>query len=166
MEKITLSELKERYTYNPTTGVFTLNYYFRGMQPGTTAGSYNSHGYLEVSINKKRELIHRLAFLWMTGDYPKEPYQVDHINGNRSDNSWSNLRLATKEENTRNRKVLSNHSTGVKGVTKRSDRNKFRAGIKEGNYFKHLGDFDTIEEATIVVKNYRENLHGDFANHG
>jgi hypothetical protein len=97
----------------------------------------------------------------MTGAWP--PNDVDHINGVRDDNRWTNLRLATRAENLRNMKAKTN-KTGLKGVYLNAGR--YTARIRH-NYTSHyLGRFDTPEEAHAAYRKAADALHGEFANPG
>ena len=87
---ITQSELKKILNYNPDTGIFT-----KVLKNGTIQrrGFSYARVYIGITINRKTYLAHRLAWLYMTGEFPK--YMTDHINGNTEDNSFSNLREST-----------------------------------------------------------------------
>jgi len=87
-------ELKAKLDYDPETGIFT--------REGEIAGTITNNGYVQISINNEPYLAHRLAFLYMEGKLPKNC--VDHIDRCRLDNSWTNLRHATKGENQYNKK--------------------------------------------------------------
>ena len=90
----------------------------------------------------------------------KSELQTDHINGNKLDNRCSNLRLATARQNSQNRKLRSDNSTGFKGVYNRWG--KYRAAIRINGKLKHLGIFDTPEEASEEYQRIAVNLHGAF----
>lgn len=90
---------------------------------------------------------------------------VDHRNGDRLDNQRRNLRLCTKAENARNRKINRNNTTGYKGVQivpKRNSPNIYRAMIKAKGKLYNLGDYPTKEEAANAYKEAATRLHGDF----
>jgi hypothetical protein len=99
---ITQIELKEMVTYDPLTGHFTW-LVDRGTNKlkGKRCGNIECDGYVSCCFNRKRYKAHRLAYLYMTGDWPK--LEIDHINRNRQDNRWENLREATRSENASNR---------------------------------------------------------------
>jgi len=99
---LTAARLRELLHYNPDTGVFTwvepaINKQFLR---GSIAGSRMVNGYLSLCIAQKRYYCHRLAWLYMTGESPRE--HIDHINGNPADNRFCNLREATRCQNMQN----------------------------------------------------------------
>lgn len=90
--------------------------------------------------------------------------EIDHINGVKDDNRFSNLREATRGQNTRNSKTRKDSSVGLKGVS--PDRGKFRARITLNGVRIYLGTFATKEEAFEAVRAARRELHKEFANNG
>jgi len=108
-------------------------------------------------------LIHRLAFLYMEGSFPSD--DVDHINGNGTDNRWINLRSVKRVENARNVKLLSSNTSGHAGVGWDVHRNKWRARITVNNKTKHLGRFDRIQEA-VDARKHAEIEYDFHPNHG
>lgn len=117
MEKLTQEYLKEILEYNPETGIFTnkINRNSRARK-GEDAGYLRKDGYLQVSINWNKFKLHRLAWFYVFGIWPKD--QIDHINGIKKDNRISNLREANNAENSRNRGSSKNTSSKYKGVSK------------------------------------------------
>src|SRR4051794_40587735 len=113
---LTAEELRTLVSYDPETGIFRAKTKRLGSyrKIGDELGTVNALGYVVMSIDKKRYYGHRLAVLYMTGAWPEQG--MDHINGGRSDNRWSNLRLATQAQNVRNRSKGSNNTSGFKGV--------------------------------------------------
>ena len=116
-----------------------------------------------LSIQNKRYKAHRLAFLYVDNIPVNADFYVDHINGNRLDNRYSNLRMVDFGTNMKNKGLYSNSSTGVIGVCRYGDR--FRARINVNGKRISLGLFDTIEEAAKVRKEY-EILLDYSENHG
>lgn len=114
--KPTSSQLKESVHYDPKTGLFSRKWKTR--PTFENIGSRKKHGYIMFQVNGHRDYAHRFAWLYMTGKWPKE---LDHINGDRSDNRWLNLREATRFQNNGNRKFNSKkkHYHLPKGVIQR-----------------------------------------------
>lgn len=107
-------ELKRVLTYDPDSGNFTFNIKKGGMNIGDIAGYIQADGYRAISCNGIQYKAHRLAWLYMTGSFPEN--QLDHINMNKDDNRFSNLRKATRSQNNMNRRSYSNNKLGCKGV--------------------------------------------------
>jgi len=98
---ITQDKLKEILDYNQHTGLFTWKKIkkYSNRSVGDIAGSL-SLGYVVIGIDKKIYKAHRLAWLYVYGEFPKE--QLDHINGNKEDNRICNLREANQSQNNFN----------------------------------------------------------------
>lgn len=107
----------------------------------------DSTGYIRPVILRQSIHLHRFIWFYMTGEWPIE---VDHINGIRDDNRWSNLRNVTHLENMRNQKRPINNTTGIVGVA--TAKSKWRAYIEEGGKQRHLGTFSSFEEAVSARK--------------
>ncbi len=107
--------LKQKLYYDPVTGIFTALHSHGGRVRGEPVGYLNSNGYLIASFNGKAHLCHRLAFLYMTGNWPTG--DVDHRDTDRVNNKWDNLRDVTKSVNSRNKSVQKNNTSGVVGVS-------------------------------------------------
>lgn len=154
---ITQERLKELFSYDPETGVFT-RLTNRGTQwkAGQVAGSI-SHGYVAISIDGIRYRAHRLAWLYMYGELPIE--DLDHINRIRKDNRVSNLRLASRKENMQNQSIKINNKSGHTGVSWWSRDKKWRAGITINYKNINLGYFANIEDAVAAYANAKEKLH-------
>lgn len=160
---ITQERLKEVLDYNLSTGAWEWKISRGSVKIGKAAGHKDlSHGYIKIKVDGKHYKAHRLAFLYVEGRYPTDR-EVDHKNMNRVDNRWSNLRLATPVQQRANRRVQSNNSLGVKGVSifkrKPSHKVKYRAVVGK----KTIGYFDTIAAARIAYVCAAVDLYGDFA---
>lgn len=169
IEQITHELVRELLDYDPETGLFTWRhrpFAVRGWNTkyaGTNAGTLMPIGYIYVSIFKYRAYGHRLAVFWMTGEWP--PHEVDHINGQKADNRWTNLRLATHEQNIQHRVTHNKNSrSGRKGVFPVAH-NRWKAAIIYKGYYINLGNYKDIDEAESVYKKAEKDLFGEFA-HG
>ena len=162
---LTQSTLKSFLDYDPETGIFTRVKVktTSNSNPGDVAGGSNGR-YQTISVDNKRYLSHRLAWLYMTGSFP--PVFIDHINGVTDDNRFINLREATHSENLLNQKLQKNNTSGAKGVYWNKQHNNWIAKIGFNGKPHYLGAFKDIEDAKIAVMKGREALHGDFCNHG
>lgn len=136
-------ELKRRLHYDPVTGIFTrIRSPRQGRWGGRVAGTINSAGYVYISIDRRRYLAHRLAFLYMTGRIPEV---VDHRDG--PSNAWHNLRPATREGNGTNARGWRTTKSGAKGVWRQPGRKNYAAAITINGKSRWLGSFPTIELA-------------------
>jgi len=159
---LTQERLKELLHYDPKTGVFTwVDKPSRNMKSGVAAGGFAINGYWRIAINRRRYYAHRLAWFWMTGKWPKE--QVDHINHDRADNRWTNLRVATNFENSGNTRIQTNNTSGWKGVGWDKPRKKWHAYIKIDGKTKHLGRFDCPAAAHFSYVVAADKAFGEFA---
>jgi len=131
-------------------------------QIGSIAGFYDKEGYRLVGLKGKDYKMHRIIYEMLVGPIP-EGLHVDHINSVKDDNRIENLRLATNQENQRNRGFNKNNKLGVKGVTFNKQNQKYQAriGIKGAN--KHLGYFNTPEEASQAYQEAAKQHFGEFA---
>ena len=127
---------------------------------GKIAGR-KSYGYIQIGIDYKKYMAHRLAWLIMTGKWPKE--QIDHKNGNRSDNRWCNLREATHTENQLNTDLYKNNTSGYKGVVWSKKACKWQVQIRDNNKSKWLGYYDDETAAAKVYNEAAIKYHGEFA---
>lgn len=136
--------LKRALHYDPETGLFTwLIAPSTRVKVGDVAGTVDGKGYIRIKYKGIKYAAHRLAFLYMTGEFPVD--QVDHKNRVRSYNKWSNLRLADAfiNANNKDRKL---GVTGLRGVTLKG--NRFQVRYKR----KYIGLFKDLELAELVYK--------------
>ena len=162
--------LKECLTYNEETGYFywkirplhhfknahamnIWNSLYSNKKAGTVNSSNNCDHYkrVKISVNSKSIMAHQIAWSFVNGQIPNGLF-IDHIDGNATNNSIVNLRLVTHSENHRNRKIQTNNKSGAQGV--RFNLGKWRARIKIHGKEKHLGSFNTKEEAIEARKQY------------
>jgi hypothetical protein len=144
---LTEQRLRELLHYDQFTGVFTWRVRRGNVARGSVAGARKSDGYLQIGIDGRLFLAHRLAWLYMNGEWPAG--DVDHMNWNILDNSAANLRDVPRMLNMQNqRKSHKDSYTGFLGVHFDKRRGKFIARITTpGTSRLHLGQFDTGEEA-------------------
>lgn len=151
--------LIEVITYDPETGNFAWRHSRSGRRDGVV-GSLDANGYVRACIDGKRYLLHRLAFLYMTGAFPEN--HVDHVDRDKLNNSWRNLRKAVPLENNKNVGLRVVNTSGATGVWWEKDRCRFRVGIKTngrtiyGN--RHKSFDDAIRQRNEMVVEY----HGTF----
>lgn len=161
--RISPSRLHELLHYDPNTGkLFWLDVpavyqRVRGKEAFTSVGA---GGYRVGRVEGGFYLAHRVIWAMQTGRWPEEV--VDHINHNKLDNSWSNLRSASISQNTANRKIGLGLSKFV-GVTKRKDTGRWVAQIKRNGRHISLGCFDSEVEAATAYNKAALEVHGEFA---
>ena len=152
--------LKSILHYNPETGSFIWIAPFKNINVGDIAGTLN-YGYIRIGINKKYYAAHRLIWLYMTGEWPKE--EIDHIDMNRSNNRWINLRKATKSQNYANQKKYFNNTSGHKGVFWHKKNKKWLACLRYNKKLIYLGCYDNIDDAAKAYENAAFKYFGEFA---
>lgn len=173
-EALTAAYVRSILDYNPETGVFTWRERprehflsdkswtaFKARFAGEIAGTDNPLGHLEICINGVSYKAHRLAWLIMTGEWPKD--FIDHINRRRADNRFANLREATDAQNKRNTGKRRHNKSGIKGVSWNRQRQKWQADIQSDRKRRYLGIFDDIAEAAAAYARAAKELHGEFA---
>lgn len=147
--------------YDPLTGIFRWKIKSNTtINVGDIAGATHCGGYITIGLLSKRYLAHRLAWLYMTGNHPKE--QIDHINGIRSDNRFCNLREATNLQNSRNKGILSFNKSGYTGVRYKKDKNKYVAYITIDKVQIFIGYYKTAELANEARTTYAKKCFGEF----
>jgi hypothetical protein len=158
---ITCTELNELFDYKDGN-LYWKKTFNKKIKIGSKAGTSNSLGYLQVSINKKKYLIHRIIFAMHKGFFPKF---VDHINHNRSDNCIENLREATISQNHYNIKKPITNTTGFKNVYFYPLKNKYQVKIIVNKISKSFGYYKELELASLVAQEARNKYLGEFACH-
>lgn len=156
---LTQEELKRNLDFSPETGIFTWILSKKGTKIGDIAGS-NSRGYIRIRLNKKSYFSHRLAWLWVNGEFPKK--QIDHIDKNKSNNRIINLREVSRSENACNVNPPANNTSGFKNVHLHKC-GKYVVRIKRDSKTYNLGYYKTAEEANIIAIEGRRNIHKEYA---
>lgn len=128
---------------------------------GSEAGNLTAKGYLEVKIKDRTYKVHRIIWAMRHGTWPSG--QIDHVNGNKSDNRIENLREVTQNQNMWNRGRLCNNKTGYKGVSKVRSSGRYKAQIKHFGRVICIGTFETPEEAYVAYCDSARRLHGEYA---
>lgn len=164
-DRPTREELLEMFDYDPKTGIILRRKdYNAGLPAGSTPGSLDENGYRRISIRARRYRAHHLIWVMMTGHWPG---RLDHkeTDGPKADfgNRWSNLRLASNTDNSRNSRVGRNNLSGYTGVWWDSQRRKWKAKIYVGQRQIHLGFFDDIEMAAAARRSAEIEYFGEFA---
>jgi hypothetical protein len=161
---ITHARLKEVLHYDPETGIFTwLQATSDKIKPGDDAGGIGGPGYLYIGLDNISRPVHRWAWFYMTGAWPQN--QVDHINCDKLDNRWSNLREATQAGNNRNRNLRRANTSGRRGVYWHAAAKKWAASIHNNGRTIHLGLFTEIDEAAKARQDAELLYYGEFAYH-
>lgn len=155
---LTQARLRELFEYDAATGVVTRKITVGRRGPaGAIVGCLTQKGYLSVRIDGRFFLLHRVIFMYVHGRMPAA--QIDHINGIKTDNRIANLREATEPENSQNVKAHRDSSSGLLGVSWRESHGKWRASIGVDGVHKHLGYFDSKEDAYRAYKAAKRELH-------
>lgn len=161
---VTQDRLKELFSYDPDTGLFTRLITIRQFKAGVVAGTRMKLGYICITADKKRYLAHRLAWLYVHGEFPVG--LIDHRNGVVDDNRISNLRIADKSKNAMNAKKPSDNTSGHKGIDFHKGTGKWRARVTACGREHHLGLFNNIQDAVDAIGEKRKQIHGEFSNKG
>jgi len=147
--------------YESETGLFYWREPRKRILAGQKAGRLQTSGYIGIKFGKRLYLAHRLAWFYMTGEWPLT--EVDHKNNIRTDNRWKNLRKATRSQNAGNRLLSDKNTPGVKGVTWDRARNKWRAFIKADGKSCTIGRYDSFDDACEARELAAERYFGEYA---
>ena len=163
---LTQEYLQSILDYDRDTGLFTwkVNKGISGKsKAGVHPGYKDKNGYMYIRIDYKLYRSHRLAWLYVYGEFKCE---IDHIDNNPSNNAINNLRLCTSSENKCNTRLRSDSTSGVKGLHWYKAYKKWQVNINVNKKRKCYGYFDDFFEACCTIYSLRNKLHGEFANHG
>lgn len=163
----TAEELLNYLSYDDEKGHFywkvRVHCHGGGRNPGDLAGT-SKDGYCQIKVFGRHYRSHHLVWLIKTGAWPPVGLDIDHRNGNKSDNRWLNLRLATRTQNNANTPVRETNSTGFTGVYRQTDgKGKFFARITLNKRSIHLGTFDSIDDAVHARKKAEIDMFGEFS---
>lgn len=156
---ITLDELRSYLNYDLDTGIFTWAIpTARNIKVGAKTGLLKNTGYVQIRFKNKYYLAHRLAWMYVTGVMPK--VLIDHINGDKTDNRFCNLRESTYAQNIQNvKKAFRNNKLGLLGTTYRADIKKFISRITVNKKLIQLGHFNSAEEAHQAYLTAKRKIH-------
>lgn len=161
---LTQDRLKELLHYDPDTGVWRWRVSRGRVIPGEKAGRTDANGYVGIRVERELYYAHRLAWVYMTGEWPLN--QIDHINMDRADNRWCNLRAATVSQQRMNRRRQTNNRSGHKGVYWHKAAQKWVAEVNADGKKHYLGLFECPELAALVCSEHTAKYHGAFARTG
>ena len=161
---IDAQELRKNLRYEKETGDFWWIVSRPGLPNGRPAGSFMTNGYRKIRMDGANYLSHRLAWLYVHGEWPK--HEIDHVDGDPSNNAWSNLRSASHRQNLRNQRISSNNKSGFKGVSWHKAGGRWCAQIKSDDKVVYLGLFDCPREAHAAYCAAGRSLYGEFFNDG
>jgi len=155
-------EIRRRLSYSPLTGQFIwiAEATSGPRMVGKIAGTINNQGYVHISINRQKHVGGRLAWLYMTGEWPEE--EIDHVNRCRADNRWCNLRKATDSQNATNSKLRSTNTSGFRGVSWFEPLGKWKVSVTRNRVRRHLGYFDCVAAAYCAYLVGAAEAHGEF----
>jgi hypothetical protein len=153
------NELRRLFRYDAETGQFTrLVTSSHNAKAGQIAGCRNRSGYLVIRIDDRLYYAHRLAWLYVYGEWPQN--DTDHINGDKSDNRLSNLRPATRSQNCINKPETKRNTSGVCGVGRFKD--KWRAYIHVDGRYISLGHYESKDQAVSARRDAERQYYGEF----
>lgn len=163
---ITQKQIMEYLEYNPDTGVFAAAKTHGTLwRQGKVVGHKNKAGYITITLLGKVRKAHRLAWIYVYGE-DIDGYEIDHINGDKSDNRICNLRISSHQQNMFNMKKKSTNKSGVKGVHFDKRCNKWRAQTSINKKRVHIVLFNTIESAEKAIREFMVANHKEFINLG
>jgi HNH endonuclease len=159
---LSAERLRELLRYDYETGVFAWRHRHGtrgGVNAEDVAGSHDRDGYILIGVDGRHYRAHRLVWFYVFGVWPKA--EVDHINGNPSDNRFINLREASRADNSYNMRRKRSNKAGYKGVRRNGP--NWQAAIKVNGKFVCLGNHQSPEAAHAAYCEAARLRFGDFA---
>jgi hypothetical protein len=149
MKKLTQKRLKELLDYDPETGIFKWKKSKSNrVKNGSIAGYENILGYIEIRVEGKPYLGHRLAWFYVYSYFPE--CGLDHKNRIKSDNRIKNLREITQQCNSRNCGLSKNNTSGVTGVHWSKRERRWISQIMVNRKLKYLGNNKKLNDAVLA----------------
>ena len=145
-----VTELKAALSYSSETGEFTIITKRKGTRGvGKTAGTKMKNGYISICFNRKKLLAHRIAWAFIHGEFPD--LEIDHDDGDRSNNRIDNLNVVTRKKNHRNMKQkIAGKIPGL-----RFRKNSWNVQLRDGERQRHIGCFKLREDAIAALRKAR-----------
>ena len=158
--------LRRLVQYEPETGQFirlAAPKRGAGKRFGKPAAQWrNENGYVLISLGRRwRFRAHQLAWLYMTGEWPSG--DIDHVDGDRANTKWANLRAATRSQNLANSCLKTTNTSGIKGVSWDTKRGLWRSQISNQGRRHFLGRYASKDEAAAAYECAARKLYGEFA---
>lgn len=151
----TYEYLSAAIKYDPETGHLYSTH-------GNRVGYKCKDGYMQVTLpDGSQRKSHRIAWMLMTGSYPNQ--LIDHIDGDKTNNKWNNLRSVTYSQNGMNSKHRSSNTSGSKGVSFCKQYGKWEAYIWRDNKKHNLGYYDDKSSAAAAYAEASKEMHGEYA---
>ena len=164
-KKLSASIVREYLHYDPETGAFTWLKERHGKRwPAGRPAGYVCQGYLRINLFHVKLAASRFAWVYMTGEWPEA--LVDHRDGNKLNNRWANLRLATPSQNAMNsiaKRLTTTRVGGLKGATWCATNERWRASICKDGKQHNLGLYDTEDAAHDAYKKAAAKMFGEWA---
>ncbi len=158
---LTAEEVRSRLNYDAKTGNLIWIMPPKKMPNllDKIAGHKHSSGYTAIGLARRGTFpAHRLVWLWVHGEWPKS--EIDHINGDRSDNRIENLREVNRSVNCENiRSAHNDNKTGILGVSWDKARKRYYAQIGISGKTINLGRFQDPETASQAYLAAKRKLH-------
>jgi len=152
-------DILERLSYDPVSGVVSWK---DGKKAGEAAGCLH-RGYIQIGLAGAFVRAHHAAWLLMTGEFPPAGFDVDHINRDKGDNRWANLRLATRSQNKMNQVSRGSNAAPFRGVSWHVERQAWRVAVHKNGRKIYLGQFRDFDQA-VSARIAGERKHfGEFA---
>lgn len=163
-QKIDTNSIKEVINYNHETGVLTWKVSGAGRfkRAGMEVGSRTKKGYLAVCLNGVMYQAHRIAYAIYTGE-DIDGVQIDHINGNKSDNRIENLRKCSNSQNQMNRSSKKKDESKEKNVHWCNSKSRWVVKIRVAGKSIYIGSYSDVDDAACAARNARDKYHGEFS---
>lgn len=154
--------IHRKLSYFPETGLVCWKYGPSSYRENSAAGNLRDDGYIDIRVSGTLIRAHRIAWFLAKGYWPID--KIDHINGIRSDNRIENLRECCSKENSENitKKSGNKHKSYTSkylGVSWSKQKRKWVAQIRDGGSSKHLGSFESEEDASSAYLAEKSRIH-------